>query len=272
MGRQAGDLRGLRMHDVQRTAVAAGAKVGEQRRADGVRAARGADDGDGRRAQDVLDGRDRRDAVAVLEALDGLGVERGGHLEVQFAAPYVHVDREPGVAEHLRHAVIGRVHGRREGGDAVALRGLREMGEQDRADAQAALVLVDLEGDLRAIGRDADVRGVPDDPFRGARGGDETEAAIRRLDVVLGDGADANGRAVAKGDVDGDGRFGDGHPPAAALPSAIRAAALSASPAASTQVVLEAMQRVDEHCGRECCACRSASAGCRRRPGRAPAG
>jgi hypothetical protein len=74
----------------------------------------------------------------------------GGDLEVQEARAGFGLDhRQAGAAEHAGHRRVARVHRRDEAIDAVAPCGLRELGEQDRCDAEPAMLLVDLEGDLR---------------------------------------------------------------------------------------------------------------------------
>ena len=69
------------------------------------------------------------------------------------------------------------MHGGDEHGDAIALRGVREVGEQDRSDTEAVSDVLDFERDLRAVCGCAHVGGVTDDPLRRPDGCDKPVAA-----------------------------------------------------------------------------------------------
>jgi hypothetical protein len=149
--RAVGERVGVRMHDVQPAAVTARREVLEHSGADRPFAARGTDQRHRGRVEHMRDRGDRRDAVAIVEAPDSVGIERCRKFEAQLTGPGRHFDREPGVAQDVRHLAVARVHGCRERADPVALGGLGKVREQDRADPEAVHRVLDLERDLRAI-------------------------------------------------------------------------------------------------------------------------
>ena len=123
-------------------------------------------------------GRRRGDVVALLEPSARLVPELGRELDLELARQRSDLDGEPGVAEHLDHPVVVREHDGGEGVDAVGARELGQVREQHGGDAAALPLVGDLERDLGAAGRRADVGGVGDDALRVAGDGDEPAAVL----------------------------------------------------------------------------------------------
>ena len=216
--------------------------VPEGRAAEGVRPPRRADHRDRARPQHPLDGRDRRDPVAVLELAPRVLAQLGRELELDPVRRGVHLDREAGLAEHADHAPVLGQDGRGERRHAARGGDLGEVGDQDRGQPAALHLVGDREGDLGAVGPLELEDRVGDDALLGAGGDDQAvalgpvalrghrgrlvevdpereepqparvlaeaaEERAQRRGVGRRDGPDPRGRAVAQRDVDigGDG-------------------------------------------------------------------
>ena len=163
------------IHEVQRPREAPGAQVARDL---GPRRLRHADHRDGGRAQDVRDRRDARVALARLEALSRVARQRRRELEVHLPVGPLRGHREAGVVEHPEHAPVLRQDRRREGVDALGRGGMCEVGEQHRRDPVSMPGVGHREGDLRAVRRVAEERGVRDDAPLAQR--DQRQPVVRR--------------------------------------------------------------------------------------------
>ena len=127
-------------------------QVADQRLADGVLAAAGADHRDRARVEEPVDRRGLGDVLAALHHPDrGVGrVDR--ELELEHALVVVADDAVAGVAEGLDHPLVVGQHLGDEPLDAALAGGLGEVLEQELADAAALVLVLDEEGDLGLAG------------------------------------------------------------------------------------------------------------------------
>jgi hypothetical protein len=77
---------------------------------------------------------DGADAIALLEARARLRTEPCGQLDLERAGLGAHLHREAGLAQHLEHPVVLRVHPRDERRDPGHLGELGEVRQQDGRD------------------------------------------------------------------------------------------------------------------------------------------
>ncbi len=92
---------------------------------------------------------------------------------------------------------FARQHPRGEDGDVRVLRRLRQVGEQDRAEAHALIGVRDLEGHLGRLVVDPHVGGVADDAVVGA-GGDDDAVAVAVVHVGRPVGGPVEARPAAE--------------------------------------------------------------------------
>ena len=118
---------------------------------------------DGRRAQNVLHGRDVGLALALLEAPPRVPRQRRRELDLDRIPRPAGGDEKPGFVEHTEHPVVPRQDGRGERLHTRRRRGMGEMREQHRGDPVTMPRIGHREGHLRPPRRLADVGAVRDD-------------------------------------------------------------------------------------------------------------
>src|SRR5262249_40321745 len=185
---QALDVRGLRVDGIDGAGKAVLPEVRHQRRTDRSRAARGADDGHGTRAEQGADALRRRGAFALqahFEKLLGLG---GADAEVDDTGFTAAPDHEAALRKDLEHAIVLAEHVRLELGDAGSVGDQRQMLQQHGADAAALMRVRDREGDLGTFRRVRrhDVASHADDVL-GAALQQRRDQADVRVEVQLGE-------------------------------------------------------------------------------------
>ena len=147
--RQAGHRVGARVDGVDPSGEVAHHQVAHQRPADGVLAPAGADDGHGPGVEELLDRRRLGAVLALLHDADG----RVGRVDVEDQRHHAVVvlagDVVARVAERADHRVVVGEDVGHEPLDAALATGLREVLEQELADAAALVLVLHEERDLR---------------------------------------------------------------------------------------------------------------------------
>jgi hypothetical protein len=124
---------------------------------------------------------DGADAIAFLEARAGLRAEPCGQLDLERTGLRAHLDREAGLAQHLEHPVVLRVHPRDERRDPGSLGELGEVRQQDGGDPVALPCIGDRERQLGAIAGLPDEACMGDDLVLRAGDGDQPGAGLDQL-------------------------------------------------------------------------------------------
>ncbi len=173
---------GVLVDRVDRAGEARAQQVAEDLPADRPPLPRGADQRDRSRLEEASHRGHGGDPLALLEAADSLGGERGGELDLERVRNRAVRDREAALAEYVDHPVVVRQHLRDEGRDPLLLGYLGEMGQEGRGDPASLPRVGDEERDLGSVGVDSYVRGMGDDVGGIAGLGDQPEA-IEVVDI-----------------------------------------------------------------------------------------
>jgi hypothetical protein len=132
------------------------------------------------------------DAIALFEARARLRTEPCWQLDLERAGLGAHLHREAGLAQHLEHPVVLRVHPRDERRDPRGLGELGEVRQQDGRDPVPLPRIGDREGQLGTFDGLGDEAGVGDDRIVAASDGHESGA---ERDHLIGRAVDVDAEA-----------------------------------------------------------------------------
>ena len=181
-GRDAVDVRGVRIDRIDRTVKSGGDERAENPAADAGRVARRADERDGPGREQRPERRGGRQPAALFRGRDAPVRRRQRQLHLQRRVIEPRPDVESRIPEDVDHRPVLGHRRRLKALEAVGRREGRQLLQQQRRDASAVQVIVDGKRGLGDEVGDPEIRGRGDDPFvvAGAAAGDQREA-LRRI-------------------------------------------------------------------------------------------